>query len=165
MAKKEGEQITETGLTPSYLIRMIFSWLSILYGAANMIRSLLGGFLLILAGIFISPPIKEMLKEKFKIKLNSWLIFLIFFMLAVIGVILISTGSILSISTTSEKNAYGFLGLFIYVAIFVIYFLPTIFAYRFNHKKNADAIFLLNLFLGWTFIGWIIALIWSATKD
>jgi len=28
---------------------------------------------------------------------------------------------------------------------------------------NAATIFLLNLFLGWTFLGWVIALVWSAT--
>jgi len=43
-----------------------------------------------------------------------------------------------------------------------IYFLPTIIGYK---KKNATAIFLLNLLLGWTFIGWVIALVWATTKD
>lgn len=43
-----------------------------------------------------------------------------------------------------------------------IYFLPVIIG---RNKKNSKAIFVLNLFLGWTFIGWIIALIWATTKD
>lgn len=43
-----------------------------------------------------------------------------------------------------------------------IYLLPTIVG---RNKKNSKAIFVLNLFLGWTFIGWIIALIWATTKD
>jgi hypothetical protein len=41
-----------------------------------------------------------------------------------------------------------------------IYFLPTIIALSRNHK-NKLAIFLLNFFAGWTFIGWVGALIWS----
>lgn len=39
-----------------------------------------------------------------------------------------------------------------------IYFIPTIAGWK---TKNASAIFLLNLLLGWTIIGWIGALIWA----
>lgn len=48
------------------------------------------------------------------------------------------------------------------VIILAVYFLPTIFAY--NHK-NCNSITLLNLFLGWTFIGWVIALVWAFKED
>jgi hypothetical protein len=44
----------------------------------------------------------------------------------------------------------------------IIYFLPTIIGYS---KNNVLAIFILNLFLGWTFIGWVIALVWAASND
>jgi hypothetical protein len=44
----------------------------------------------------------------------------------------------------------------------LIYFLPTILALARGHLSTL-AIFLLNLFLGWTLLGWIIALIWSCT--
>jgi len=44
----------------------------------------------------------------------------------------------------------------------LIYFLPTIIG---RNKVNATAIFMLNLFLGWTFLGWVIALIWACTQD
>ena len=43
-----------------------------------------------------------------------------------------------------------------------IYFLPSIIGYN---KKNANAICMLNLLLGWTLIGWVVALIWAMTKD
>lgn len=43
-----------------------------------------------------------------------------------------------------------------------VYFLPTIIG---RHKTNAMAIFMLNLFLGWTFLGWVIALVWACTHD
>jgi len=46
----------------------------------------------------------------------------------------------------------------------IIYFIPAIVGYE-KQKENAQAILLLNLFLGWTFIGWIIALVWAYTKD
>lgn len=52
---------------------------------------------------------------------------------------------------------------FIFLVIaFIAYFLPTFIASRRRHP-NGTSIFLLNLFLGWTFIGWLVALIWSAS--
>lgn len=47
---------------------------------------------------------------------------------------------------------------------FLIYFAPTIVALA-RHKRNTLSIFLLNLFLGWTLIGWIIALVWASTVE
>lgn len=46
----------------------------------------------------------------------------------------------------------------------VLYFLPTIIA-AIKSKRDTLAIFLLNFFLGWSVIGWIIALIWAARND
>ena len=48
--------------------------------------------------------------------------------------------------------------------ILVIYFIRSFVASRRN-KRNTTAIFLLNLFLGWTFVGWVIALVWAATHE
>jgi hypothetical protein len=47
---------------------------------------------------------------------------------------------------------------------FVIYFLPSIIALA-RSKRDLLAIFLLNLFLGWSVIGWVVALIWAAKHD
>ena len=44
----------------------------------------------------------------------------------------------------------------------ILGFLPTLIALLRGHD-NPFAIFLTNLLLGWTGIGWIIALIWSFT--
>jgi len=47
---------------------------------------------------------------------------------------------------------------------FVLYFLPAIVALvRERHDKLS--IFLLNLFLGWRLIGWIIALVWACKSE
>ena len=48
--------------------------------------------------------------------------------------------------------------------IFCLYFLPSINAYS-KKKRNKGAVLTLNFFLGWTVIGWIVALIWSSTND
>jgi hypothetical protein len=43
---------------------------------------------------------------------------------------------------------------------FAIYFVPTIIAYVRDHH-SVLAIFVANFFLGWTFLGWVGALVWS----
>jgi len=48
--------------------------------------------------------------------------------------------------------------------LLALYFLPTIIA-ALRGKSNTAAIFALNLFLGWTLIGWVISLVWSLTSD
>lgn len=42
------------------------------------------------------------------------------------------------------------------------YFLPSIIG---GSKRNANAIFTLNLLLGWSIIGWVVALIWAISND
>jgi hypothetical protein len=43
-----------------------------------------------------------------------------------------------------------------------ICFLPTFVG---QSKRNAGAIFVLNLLLGWTVVGWVVALVWAMTVD
>lgn len=50
--------------------------------------------------------------------------------------------------------------LFIFAIIGSFYFLPSIIA-KVWKQKNFTAILILNLFLGWSFIGWVIALVWA----
>ncbi len=47
---------------------------------------------------------------------------------------------------------------------FVLYFLPAIVAFA-RSKRDAVSILVLNLFLGWTMIGWVIALVWALKED
>lgn len=46
----------------------------------------------------------------------------------------------------------------------VLYFLPAVIAFG-RSKRDAGAIFVLNFFLGWTAIGWVIALVWALRQD
>jgi Superinfection immunity protein/Short C-terminal domain len=55
-------------------------------------------------------------------------------------------------------------GWFIAFVLLFPYFLPTIIAIL-RRKANTGGIFVLNLLLGWTLIGWIGALIWSLSSD
>jgi hypothetical protein len=45
----------------------------------------------------------------------------------------------------------------------VVYFIPSIVAAVRNHRE-LGAIFRWNIFLGWTIVGWISALIWAMEK-
>ena len=47
---------------------------------------------------------------------------------------------------------------------FVTYFLPSIIA-LIRSKRDITGIVLLNLFLGWTMIGWVVALIWAVKTE
>ncbi len=45
-----------------------------------------------------------------------------------------------------------------------IYFAPALIAGHLKHRQFTG-ILLLNMLLGWTFIGWVAALIWAVLKD
>lgn len=49
------------------------------------------------------------------------------------------------------------------IAALIFFFLPSFIAMLRGHN-NTFAIFLTNLLLGWSGIGWIVALIWSFTS-
>ena len=51
----------------------------------------------------------------------------------------------------------------ILLVVFPLYFLPTIVATS-RKNPNTGPIFALNLLLGWTFIGWLGALIWALSS-
>lgn len=46
----------------------------------------------------------------------------------------------------------------------LIYFIPSFVAFKRHHLQKTP-ILLLNIFLGWSFIGWLIALIWATLKE
>jgi len=49
-----------------------------------------------------------------------------------------------------------------FLCALALYFLPTLIAFGRN-LYSRGGIALLNFFLGWTFIGWIAALVWAIT--
>lgn len=54
--------------------------------------------------------------------------------------------------------------LILLVIAVVPYFAPTIIAVV-RKKRNAGAIAVLNIFLGWTVVGWVVALVWALSVD
>jgi hypothetical protein len=49
-----------------------------------------------------------------------------------------------------------------FLILTALYFLPSIIG---KDKRDAMGIFLVNLFLGWTLIGWVVAFLWACTSD
>jgi T4 superinfection immunity protein len=52
--------------------------------------------------------------------------------------------------------------MFHFLFFVLLYFLPAILG---RDKSDATGIFLLNLLLGWTIIGWVAVLIWAISSD
>jgi len=52
----------------------------------------------------------------------------------------------------------------LFILLIGLYFVPWLISLSRKHN-NSGAIAILNIFLGWTVIGWIVALIWSMTDN
>ncbi len=59
------------------------------------------------------------------------------------------------------KDIWVVLSLLIVLGVLLAaYFIPTLIAIQRKHRYR-ESIFLLNLLLGWTFVGWVAALVWA----
>jgi predicted lipid-binding transport protein (Tim44 family) len=65
--------------------------------------------------------------------------------------------AVLATGDTSSNAWAGIGGLIVLAGLLALYFLPTIVA-ALRHHHNTAMIAILNFFLGWTFIGWVIFL-------
>jgi hypothetical protein len=76
-----------------------------------------------------------------------------------------------TISAPRDLSPVWFLGLISGATLlgglgFLLYFMPALIAVVGSPPhKNSAAIITLNLLLGWTFLGWVAALVWSLTRD
>lgn len=80
----------------------------------------------------------------------------------IIGILIVIIGVLLECATNG--GGAGLVFALITAVAMGIYFLPTTIADEKRHK-NTTAIFIVNLFFGYTIIGWVIALIWALTED
>jgi len=63
---------------------------------------------------------------------------------------------------TGNSSGPAISGLFVLSFAGFLYFIPSIVAKIRQHQQSL-AVFILNLFLGWTCLGWVIALVWACT--
>ncbi|MCD7785616.1 MAG: superinfection immunity protein [Oscillospiraceae bacterium] len=63
----------------------------------------------------------------------------------------------------SDAAVLGGLGVFGIILLLIglaVYFIPTIVAVKRDHP-NKVAIICVNIFLGWSFLGWVVSLVWA----
>jgi hypothetical protein len=64
----------------------------------------------------------------------------------------------------SGLNAFGkFAAFSFFIAAPALYLLPTCEAWK-NQHPNLTAIALVNIFLGWSLLGWVVAVVWAYKK-
>jgi len=88
------------------------------------------------------------------------LLLVVFGTLLLSGCVVATPSMDLAIPTSWFPGSYlpfGLVGL-------ALYFLPTIIVLA-RRKKNVLGPILVNVLLGWTVVGWIVALIWALTID
>jgi cytochrome c biogenesis protein CcdA len=65
------------------------------------------------------------------------------------------------LDTSASSDGSGVIVVLIGLAI---YFVPSLVAYN-RRVLNRAPIFVINLFLGWTFIGWVVALAMAVSRN
>jgi hypothetical protein len=68
-----------------------------------------------------------------------------------------------ALAADGDHASGALLGFFIFMVLLFAYFIPAIVAFGREHH-NKGGILALNLFLGWTLIGWVGALVWALTN-
>lgn len=81
-----------------------------------------------------------------------------FLLIVTIAPIILSAGDASVVKPETLLRSAGNERIYFVLMAVVLYFLPSLAAWG---KRNWGAISLLNLLLGWTLIGWIVALMWG----
>jgi hypothetical protein len=74
----------------------------------------------------------------------------------------LNTLALFAQNNSGDAAAFGGFALGLICIGLLFYFLPAFIAGMRGHQNGA-AIFVLNIFLGWTFVGWVVALVWAFT--
>ena len=74
----------------------------------------------------------------------------------------VQSGQSRTSSPPDSDESFGVGTYVVFVIVLLAYFLPSVIAGSKEHHQGG-AIFALNLLLGWTFLGWVGALVWSLT--
>jgi Superinfection immunity protein len=75
--------------------------------------------------------------------------------------VMMATRASAALAATDAGSA-GY-GIAVFLVVLAIYFFPWIVANHQRHHSQA-ALFCLNLFLGWTLVAWVLALVWALSR-
>lgn len=78
------------------------------------------------------------------------------------AIILIAVFDTIGIKPRTDDVLASLLAFALLVVALAVYSVPAVVAYSREHP-NANAIAVLTLLLGWTFLGWVAALVWAST--
>lgn len=78
--------------------------------------------------------------------------------------VLVIVGIVILLMILYFLIAEGFTFLVLALVLIPVYFVPCFIAYKKNHKFKKQ-IFLLNIFLGFSYVGWVAALIWASLDN
>lgn len=73
-------------------------------------------------------------------------------------------GSIMAILLLVLIYFGGYIVLLPSIILVGVYFIPALIATKRDHPQKS-AILIINILLGWTFLGWVIALVWAILKQ
>ena len=102
---------------------------------------------------------------------REWLIFLACIVIGLFATYFMLYSPEITFRRDGEINAWLILLGIVAKAVFCVlligvligsYFFPTLIAHG---KNKSGTVFVLNLFLGWTLIGWVATLVWACTPD
>lgn len=102
---------------------------------------------------------KQMQRKKEEKNLGFW-IATIFYVVLIFSIIAMSFGGDFRFEIR-DGDVFTY---FIIAGLAVSYFIPSFIAGSRKHRSGM-AIVALNVFLGWTFLGWVGSLIWSLTGN
>ncbi len=116
-----------------------------------------------------SRPRRATLTNNQRMIISAFAAFGILATLVLIGVFATASSPSESLPTrdvsSSVNNAFSiFTSLVLLLVALALYGVPSVVAFVREHK-NAMTILILNIFFGWTFVGWVICLAWAFSKD
>lgn len=83
-------------------------------------------------------------------------------LLSIIGITIL--GGVMAVTAANAPAQPVAEGISVACALIGLYFLPALIAANRN-KLNRGSILALNFFLGWSLIGWVVALVWALAAD
>lgn len=120
----------------------------------------------------LRPALQEQARNKVSVSRPSifarclFISYGLLFILNLLGMFLMysKNQSVFFEKSTFSPIVLAFVAPLVLIGILLCYLLPSVIAYVRDHR-NSIPIFIVNLFFGWTLLGWVICLAWAFSSD